>query len=202
MPRGRLEAFFDAVLAIVITIMVLEFKAPHDAGLESILGLWPLLLSYILSFVMLAIYWVNHHHIMHLVSEVDARMLWANLLLLFWLSLFPFTTAYLGDTRASPLAVKLYAGVALLSAAAYLVVLRMIERANAGSPEAIALTSSMMRKSIVALAAYGASLVTAFFYTPLALVLLVVPALMYGRPDHQVEHRVKRHAHKTDPHQN
>ncbi|HEY1360853.1 MAG TPA: TMEM175 family protein [Xanthobacteraceae bacterium] len=198
MRRGRLEAFFDAVLAIIITIMVLELKAPHDAELEHILGLWPVFLSYLLSFVMLAIYWVNHHHIMHLVREVDARMLWANLLLLFWLSLFPFTTAYLGETKASPLAVELYAGVAFLSAASYLLVLRIIARASETVPEQAVLTGVMIRKNLYALAAYAASILTAFLHVPAALVLLVVPAVMYLRPDRNVEHRVKEHAGSLD----
>src|SRR5438105_1859480 len=108
MEKGRLEAFSDGVIAIIITIMVLELKVPHDAEPHGLLALLPVFLSYVLSFVVVAIIWVNHHHLLHTLDGVDGRILWLNNHLLFWLSLVPFSTAYMGENHLAPLAVALY----------------------------------------------------------------------------------------------
>ena len=107
MKTNRIEAFSDGVMAIIITIMVLELKAPHDPTPASLAKMWPTLFAYVLSFIIIAIYWVNHHHLIHLVSRVDSVILWANINLLFWLSLIPWVTVYLGDNHALPFPVAL-----------------------------------------------------------------------------------------------
>src|SRR6185369_8797884 len=119
MGKGRLEAFSDGVLAIIITIMVLELKVPHDASLHDLLPLLPVFLSYVLSFVYVGIYWNNHHHMLHASTTVTGAMLWANLHLLFWLSLFPFATGWMGENHFAPLPTALYGGVLLMAAIAY-----------------------------------------------------------------------------------
>ncbi|MEN9403341.1 MAG: hypothetical protein RL091_2044 [Verrucomicrobiota bacterium] len=119
MHKGRLEAFSDGVLAIIITIMVLEMKVPHGTELRDLLPIWPVFLSYLLSFVYLGIYWNNHHHLFQAVKHVKGGVLWANLHLLFWLSLFPFVTGWMGENHFAPATVALYGGVLILAAIAY-----------------------------------------------------------------------------------
>ncbi|HEY7700151.1 MAG TPA: TMEM175 family protein, partial [Vicinamibacteria bacterium] len=140
MSKGRLEAFSDAVIAIIITIMVLELKVPHGAGLGSLLPLVPVLLSYLLSFVFLGIYWNNHHHLFQAVREVDGRILWANLHLLFWLSLVPFVTGWMGENHFAALPVALYGVVMFFAGLAYFILTRvLVARHGADSPLARAL---------------------------------------------------------------
>ncbi|HEU4365559.1 MAG TPA: TMEM175 family protein [Candidatus Krumholzibacteria bacterium] len=119
MSKGRLEAFFDGVVAIVITIMVLEMKVPHGDGVVALAPIIPVLLSYILSFIYLGIYWNNHHHMMHTCTRTTGSMLWANLHLLFWLSLVPFTTGWMGENHLAPLPAAAYGLVLLMAAIAY-----------------------------------------------------------------------------------
>src|SRR6476619_2110732 len=126
MTTTRLEAFSDGVIAIIITIMVLELRAPHDASLAALRPLWPVFLSYVMSFIYLGIYWNNHHHLLHIAEHVNGRILWANLHLLFWLSLVPFATAWMGENEFAGSSVALY-GVVLLSAAiAYTILVRAL----------------------------------------------------------------------------
>jgi uncharacterized membrane protein len=119
MPKNRLEAFSDGVLAIIITIMVLELKVPHSAQWSDLQPLWPVFLSYVLSFVYVGIYWNNHHHLFHSTEEVTGGILWANLHLLFWLSLFPFTTGWMGENHLAPIPTAVYGFVLLMAALAY-----------------------------------------------------------------------------------
>jgi uncharacterized membrane protein len=119
--KGRLEAFSDGVIAIIITIMVLELKVPHGADFAALVPLFPVFLSYVLSFVYIAIYWNNHHHLLQLVRQVNGRILWANLHLLFWLSLIPFATAWMGENHFAPVPVALYGMVMLFAGIAYLI---------------------------------------------------------------------------------
>src|SRR5439155_11173513 len=134
MNKNRLEAFSDVVLAIIITIMVLELKAPHGVTLEALRPLMPAFSSYVLSFIYLAIYWNNHHHLLHTVNEVSAGILWANMHLLFWLSLFPFATAWIGENHVAPIPTACYGVVLLLAAVAYYILQRaIIARQGRGS---------------------------------------------------------------------
>jgi uncharacterized membrane protein len=125
---GRLEAFSDGVIAIIITIMVLELRAPHDGGWASLQPLWPVFVSYVLSFVYLGIDWNNHHHMLHVTRTVNGAVLWANLHLLFWLSLVPFTTAWIGENHFAPVPMAVYGTVLLLAAIAYWILQRAIIR--------------------------------------------------------------------------
>src|SRR4030081_4147845 len=119
MKTNRVEAFSDGVIAILITIMVLELKAPHDPTPASLAQMWPSFFAYVLSFIIIAIYWVNHHHLIHLVTRVDSVILWANINLLFWISLMPWVTVYLGDNHALPFPVALYAAVSAVGATSF-----------------------------------------------------------------------------------
>ncbi len=119
MGKSRLEAFSDGVLAIIITIMVLELKVPHSAGIEAVIPLIPVLLSYVLSFIYVGIYWNNHHHLLHTCKKVTGSILWENQHLLFWLSLFPFTTAWMGENHFAPIPTAAYGLVLLMAAIAY-----------------------------------------------------------------------------------
>src|SRR6476646_7079103 len=130
MSSGRLEAFSDGVIAIIITIMVLEMKVPHGGRVQDLLPLLPTFLSYVLSFVYVGIYWNNHHHMLHATTAVTGAMLWANLHLLFWLSLFPFTTGWMGENHFTAVPTALYGVVLLLAAIAYLVLQQTIIRAQ------------------------------------------------------------------------
>jgi uncharacterized membrane protein len=140
MGKSRLEAFSDGVLAIIITIMVLELRVPHDATLAALQPLWGVFLSYVLSFVYLAIYWNNHHHMLHTVHEVTGGMLWANLHLLFWLSLVPFVTGWMGENHFAPVPTAVYGIVLLMAAMAYWILQRLIIRSQG--------PSSLLRRAI------------------------------------------------------
>jgi uncharacterized membrane protein len=130
MGKNRLEAFSDGVFAIIITIMVLELKVPHSASLAALLALWPVFLSYVLSFVFLGIYWNNHHHMLHAVGRISGRNLWANLHLLFWLSLIPFVTGWMGENHFATGPVALYGVVLLCAACAYWLLQRSLIKAE------------------------------------------------------------------------
>src|SRR5918911_1469196 len=126
MQKSRLEAFSDGVIAIIITIMVLELKVPHGADLAALQPLLPVFLSYVLSFIYVGIYWSNHHHLLHATKRIDGRILWANLHLLFWLSLFPFATGWMGENHVAPLPTAAYGLVLLMAAIAYYLLERLI----------------------------------------------------------------------------
>src|SRR5207244_9431076 len=128
MKSNRIEAFSDGVMAILITIMVLELKAPHDPTPASLAKMWPTFFAYVLSFIIIAIYWVNHHHLIHLVTRVDSVVLWANINLLFWISLIPWVTVYLGDNHVLPFPVALYAAVSVAGAISFFLLRSLISR--------------------------------------------------------------------------
>jgi uncharacterized membrane protein len=182
MKTNRIEAFSDGVIAILITIMVLELKAPHDPTPTSLASLWPTFFAYLLSFIIIAIYWVNHHHLLHLVSRVDAAILWANMNMLFWISLIPWATVYLGDNHALPFPVGLYAGVSAAGAISFYLLRASIARDH-HEAEFSRLNKRMARKNLIALFIYFSAIVVAFIYTPLALVMIALPAVMYFLPD-------------------
>src|SRR5512146_2971744 len=161
MPKTRLEAFSDGVLAIIITIMVLEMKVPHGEEWSALRPLLSVLLSYVLSFVYLGIYWNNHHHMLHATQRVTGAILWANLHLLFWLSLFPFVTGWMGENHFAPLPTAVYGAVMLLAAIAYELLARsIVAREGKGSRLAVALGKDVKGKASLAL--YAAAIPLAF----------------------------------------
>ena len=186
MRTNRIEAFSDGVIAILITIMVLELKAPHDPTPASLARIWPTFFAYVLSFVILAIYWVNHHHLIHLVTRVDSVFLWANMNLLFWISLIPWVTVYLGDNHALPFPVALYAAVSVAGAISFYFLRASIARHHR-EPGFKRLNKKMARKNLIAILIYLAAVVMAFIYTPLALVMIALPAMMYFLPERTLE---------------
>ena len=186
MTTGRLEAFSDGVLAIIITIMVLELKVPHGADFAALRPLIPVFLSYILSFIFVGIYWNNHHHMMHAVGRVSGAMLWANLHLLFWLSLVPFVTGWMGENHFAPAAVALYGVVLLMSGVAYTILVRAtLHVEGPGSKFAKAIGGD--RKGKVSLALYIAGIIASFYSTWLAGAAYVGVALIWLIPDQRIE---------------
>jgi uncharacterized membrane protein len=186
MSKGRLEAFSDAVVAIIITIMVLEMKVPHGAELTSLRPLIPVLSSYALSFVFLGIYWNNHHHLFQAVRKVDGRVLWANLHLLFWLSLIPFVTGWMGENHFAAWPVALYGVVLLLAGSAYFILTRaLLAHHDADSPLAKALGRDFKGK--VSVLAYAVAIPLAFVRPWLAGAIYVLIATLWLIPDRRFE---------------
>ena len=186
MRTNRLEAFSDGVIAIIITIMVLELKPPHDPDVRSLVSLWPTFSAYVLSFVIIAIYWINHHHLIHLVTRVDATILWANMNLLFWLSVVPWATVYLGENHLLPFPVALYAMVSTIGAISFFLLRVSIARHN-HEPEFKKLNKKMAHKNLIAILIYVGAIAAAFVYVPLALILIALPAAMYFLPERSLE---------------
>jgi uncharacterized membrane protein len=186
MSKARLEAFSDGVIAIVITIMVLELVAPHEADLAALQPLYPTFLSYVLSFVFIGIYWSNHHHLLQAIKHVDGKVLWANLHLLFWLSLTPFVTAWMGETHFAAWPVALYGIVLLLAAIAYYILVRaLISLHGNDSPLAVALGRDFKGK--VSIVMYLAAIPLAFVNPGLACGLFVFVAVLWLIPDRRIE---------------
>jgi len=188
MSKGRLEAFSDGVMAIIITIMVLELTAPEDGEIASLRPLIPVLLSYVLSFVYIGIYWNNHHHLLQAAKHVDGRVLWANLHLLFWLSLVPFATAWMGEHFA-PWPVVLYGAVMMLAAIAYFVLAHaLIALHGASSQIAIALGADVKGK--ISIVIYLVGMLMASTSTWVAGAMYVLVAVMWLVPDRRIEKTV------------
>ena len=186
MHKGRLEAFSDGVLAIILTIMVLELKVPHGTTLAALRPVFPIFLSYVLSFIYIGIYWNNHHHMLQLVQRVSGSVLWANLHLLFWLSLIPFVTAWMGENSFEPGPIALYGLVLLLSGLAFTWLTRCLVKVHdKNSPLAAALGRDAKGKRSVALYAVGVPL--SFWMPSLALAIYAGVALMWLVPDRRVE---------------
>ena len=186
MTKNRMEAFSDGVLAIIITIMVLGLASPKDASLEALQPLIPTFLSYALSFLYLGIYWNNHHHMLQAAKHVDGRVLWANLHLLFWLSLIPFTTHWMGDTRFAEWPVVLYGVVLLLAAVAYFILARVLIAAD-GEDSVLAKAIGRDFKGRVSVALYAAALPLAFASTWYSCALYIIVAIIWLVPDRRIE---------------
>jgi uncharacterized membrane protein len=186
MGRGRLEAFSDGVLAIIITIMVLELKVPHGADLGALGPLIPVLLSYVLSFMFLGIYWSNHHHLFQAVRHVDGRSLWANLHLLFWLSLIPFVTGWMGENHFAAWPVALYGTVLLAAAIAYFILTRVLV-ASHGRDSALAKAVGKDVKGKVSVVFYAVAIPLSLVNAWLACALYVLVAVMWLIPDRRIE---------------
>lgn len=186
MGTSRLEAFSDGVLAIIITIMVLELKVPHDASLAALWSLLPVFLSYILSFVYIGIYWNNHHHMLHATQRVSGGILWANLHLLFWLSLIPFVTGWMGENQFAPAPTAFYGVVLLMAAIAYWILQRAI-MAEQGHDSLLAVAIGNDLKGKLSPLLYAIAIPSAFFHQWIAGVVYVVVALMWLIPDRRIE---------------
>jgi uncharacterized membrane protein len=188
MTTGRVEAFSDGVIAIIITIMVLELRPPHEASLAGLRPLLPVFGSYLMSYVFLGIYWSNHHHLLHAAQQVDGRCLWANLHLLFWLSLIPFVTAWMGENGFTTWPVALYGGVLLLSAIAYFILVQALLASEGNSLLASALGSDFKGK--ISIVVYMVAIPLAFVRPWLALALYVTVAIMWLIPDRRIERKI------------
>ena len=186
MGKSRLEAFSDGVLAIIITIMVLDLHVPRGDTLAALHGLFPIFLNYILSFIYVGIYWNNHHHLVHTAHRVSGGTLWANLHLLFWLSLLPFVTGWTGENPLSTLPTALYGGVLLMAGTAYAILQRAIIRAN-GKTSLLAQAIGKDFKGKISLLAYATGVGLAFVRPWLSQLIFVGVALLWLVPDRRIE---------------
>jgi len=188
MNKGRLEAFSDGVLAIIITIMVLDLKIPGGDDLAALRPLLPILLTYVLSFVNLGIYWNNHHHMLHATRRINGRIMWANLHLLFWLSLFPIGTSWMGEHSTSATPVALYGVLLFMAGIAYLILERLIVAYNPDSELARAVGLDF--KGIASSMIYALGIGVAFFAPRISEALYVLVAIMWFTPDPRIERRI------------
>ena len=196
MQRERLNAFSDGVIAIIITIMVLELKVPHGADWASLATLLPVFLSYVLSFIYVGIYWNNHHHMMHACERVDAAILWANLHLLFWLSLIPFATGWMGENHFAPLPTALYGVSLLMPAMAYFFLQKAIVRVH-GNDGVLARAIGDNFKAKLSPVLYIAGIGLAFVWPWIACVIYAGVALMWVIPDRRIERLVTESEHRN-----
>jgi uncharacterized membrane protein len=194
MGKGRIEAFSDGVLAIIITIMVLELKVPHGETLAALAELWPVFLSYVLSFIYVGIYWNNHHHLLHATTSVTGGMLWANLHLLFWLSLFPFATGWMGENHFAPVPSAVYGGVLLMAALAWYILQTLIVRAQ-GANGVLKRALGSDWKGKLSPVLYLAGVGAAFCVPGLAQAIYLGAALIWLVPDRRIEHALAQDGH-------
>jgi uncharacterized membrane protein len=186
MNKGRVEAFSDGVLAVIITVMVLEMKSPHGTSLAALAPVIPVFLSYILSFVYVGIYWNNHHHLLHATERVNGATLWANLHLLFWLSLIPFTTAWMGENHFAAWPVAVYGIVLLLAAVAYFILTRALIKLH-GRRSTLATSIGTDRKGKISIAFYAAAIPLALAQPWIAGAFYIIVAIMWLVPDRRIE---------------
>ena len=186
MNKNRMEAFSDGVIAIIITIMVLELKAPHGADLSTLRSIIPVFLSYVLSFIYVGIYWNNHHHLLHAVKHVNGRVLWANLHLLFWLSLVPFVTGWMGENHFAEGPVALYGMIMLFAGCAYLLLTRALIAAD-GTQSTLAKAVGKECKGKSSLTIYAAATLLAFINSWIAVALYISVAIIWFIPDQRIE---------------
>jgi len=191
MNTDRLEAFSDGVIAILITIMVLELKVPHDSSLGALASVVPVLLSYLMSFIYLGIYWNNHHHLLAATDRISGGVLWANNHLLFWLSLVPFVTSWMDENHFAPVPTAMYGVVLFCSAIAYTILVRAIIATDGGSNKRVVAAIGDDRKGNLSLLFYVAAIPLAFVHVLLADALYVSVALVWLVPDRRIEERLK-----------
>jgi uncharacterized membrane protein len=190
MNKGRLEAFSDGVIAIILTIMVLELKVPHEPTIAALRPLAPVFLSYVISFIVIGIYWNNHHHLFHAVQHINGRVMWANLHLLFWLSLIPFVTGWTGENNFVSVPVALHGAVFLLVGIAYYILTQTII-AHHGRDSQIAIAIGKDFKGIISLVIYAVGIGLAFVNSWLAFALYVLVAVIWLVPDRRIEKILK-----------
>jgi len=192
MNKARLEAFSDGVFAIIITIMVLEIKVPEGKTWESLRSMIPVMLSYVLSFIFVGIYWVNHHHLLHTTNKVDASILWSNIHLLFWLSIVPVATDWMGETHFATNPVAVYAGLLLLCGFAFTVLQLRIEKKNEGNEKLNHAFVILRKKGIFSIAAYSTALFFAFINTTISGLLFLVVSFVWFVPDRNIEKALEK----------
>jgi uncharacterized membrane protein len=190
LSKTRLEAFSDGVIAIIITIMVLELKIPHGENFEALKPLIPVFLSYVMSFIFVGIYWNNHHHTMHAVQKVNGKILWANLHLLFWLSLIPFATNWLGESEFASSPVAVYGAVMLMCAVAYTILVRSLMDFH-GADSKLAQAIGSDAKGKISLLFYMIAIPIAFFNTWIAMALYLSVSVIWFLPDRRIENVLK-----------
>jgi uncharacterized membrane protein len=190
MNKNRLEAFSDGVLAIIITIMVLEIKTPHGVSWEDIKPLLPILFSYLFSFIYVGIYWNNHHHLFHIVKSINGKVLWANLHLLFWLSLLPFATAWMDENHFQSLPVALYGFILFMCGTAWKILTNAIIKCEGDNSKLKAAYGTDI-KTITSILLYIAGIAIAFFYPIVSIVLYILVACTWFIPDRRIEKQVK-----------
>ncbi|MFD0792886.1 TMEM175 family protein [Mucilaginibacter litoreus] len=190
MGKGRLEAFSDGVIAIIITIMVLELKVPHDASWEALKHLSPVFLSYVLSFIYVGIYWNNHHHMLHATKSVNGSILWANLFLLFWLSLVPFVTAWMGENHFAQTPVICYGIVLIMNAVAYTILAQLLIKHH-GENSILARAVGSDGKGKVSIGIYASAIAVSFIHAWLAVGLYFLVAVIWFIPDRRIERNMK-----------
>lgn len=190
MNKGRLEAFSDGVLAVIITIMVLEMKTPRGTSLAALKPVLPVFLGYLLSFVYIGIYWNNHHHLLHATQHVNGATLWANLHLLFWLSLVPFATDWIGQNHFDSWPVAIYGAVLLMAGIAYYILTRTLIRLH-GEGSTLATAIGRDQKGTLSIAVYAAAIPLAFYRPWIAAACYVVVAIMWLVPDRRIERKIQ-----------
>ena len=193
MTTTRLEAFSDGVIAIIITIMVLEIKVPHDASWKSLFNLLPVFNSYVLSFIYIGIYWGNHHHLLHTIKHVSWRMIWANLHLLFWLSLIPFATGWMGENHFEQNTVIIYGALLICCAIAFTILQLIIQKEHPKSPQLEIAFQKLKTKGLISLAGYFLGVALAFVNTIFSLLLYFLIAMLWLIPDRSIEKAITTH---------
>jgi uncharacterized membrane protein len=189
MSKGRMEAFSDGVIAVIITIMVLGLEAPPEASLTALVPLLPVFLNYVLSFVILGIYWNNHHHLLQAVENVDGQVLWANMHLLFWLSLIPFATSWAGENPSAPLPVAIYGCILLLAAVAYFILVQALMKRH-GQDSFLATAVGSDFKGKISILIYLLAIPLAFLNPIISFALFVLVAVMWLVPDRRIEEKL------------
>ena len=189
MNKTRLEAFSDGVIAIIITIMVLELKIPHGSDWQSLLNLAPKIISYIISFIYVAIYWNNHHHMLQTVKHVTGSILWANTHLLFWLTLVPFVTDWAGETHFAELPVAVYSAIMLMAGVAYFILSKTIIRVH-GKDSLLSSAIGNDLKGIISMVGYAIGVPVAFVYSKGTVLIIIAIAFLWLIPDRRIERKI------------
>ena len=191
MTKTRLEAFSDAEIAIIITIMLLELKVPHEPTWDALLKLWPVFLSYVVSFIMLGTYWGNHHHLIHTIKEVRGGILWANLHLLFWLSLIPFATAWMGENHFEKRTVAVYSLLADICGISYYILLMVIKSCNHDNQQLLAVLQKQSKKGYLSVIFYTSAIGLSFINPWMGGILIILVEIMWLIPDRNIERSLK-----------
>jgi len=187
MTKSRLEAFSDGVIAIIITIMVLELKIPKDTSWGALGHLWHVFVSYITSFLVLGIYWANHHHLVHTIRNVNSKIMWANINLLFWLSLIPFATGWMGENKFAENTVAAYAILANITGFAYYILLSTIRQSEKDNKELHQILTKQSRKGLLSLLLYALAVPAAYLHAGISGFLILVTAIIWIVPDRRIE---------------